>query len=417
MPITVRHGDNDLSQLAGLAALAGAANFQMPGMGGGGGGFRPIPIGPGASFAGFGNQKSAFESADKARRLRAEMAMQDKEIQAAADLEKTRNKAAAERVAEAGGLRKEMAQIEYDNEIASAKEQAKIDVSKTKTEFTNKQRAKQNEINNAMNELTEQYQAGKWTKSQYEAGQAKLNKMKLGLQPSEVLRSPGDVSPQEKTWTDPQTGALMSSNADGEPVKLADYEKTLKGRQEIAAQKVHEDKMDKMNTAINKVFEMTGKDDKPISSAERERLIRDIKEQYGISTGGGRETFGDAGAAPEFRQGGMQAGVAAGQQVAREMPEGSLLTAEGKPTKRAKQLVEMERAARPWHESEEVTGFLEERGLELTESDKSEKIEVGMSKAVLRGFMKEYGSVENVPEEYQAELMKVLEVLEQRYGG
>ncbi len=268
MAIKVQYGGGAAGSAAGqIIAQSGLANLQ-----------RQMQV---------GMQTQRIEAqagqADLARQQQAELSMQQiaasrdaqmLSIDARADIQKQSADDAMKRVTLQAGLGQEMQDREFDLEVQKMQEQAKIKARETEWKFSAETKRRIAQNNSERQAISNAFDSGIIDEEQRDNLMVANTEKMAGFQPS---AHPADENkpppPQEQTWTDPSTGALLGIDRSGNPRQIVAPDKTsgfLREQNQLKVRQAASDARNKMlATALSTTVKNmdTGKEE-PLGRSE-----------------------------------------------------------------------------------------------------------------------------------------------------
>ena len=422
MPITVKHdtGGGDISGLLMLAAAAGGAQANVPGVtqqigiqgggGGGGGGGGRI----GRSSIGASRDRFAAQAAE----LQATRDNQMRQIDADADMQKQSADDAMKKVAIQQGMDKEMKDQEYDREVKRMQEQAKADAQKFKWGFSpdvKRRMAKDNMERQAIQDAVEERRISP------EQGEAEIGKINARLDGYQATAQPADPDAppsleEQIKVVDGETWVPSSSGPRYIPFKTtkagyeAEQEKASEKLQYDAQQAKFDARSKMLTDAVSAKFkDFSGGGEVPATSKQVSDMMAEYDKQiaeYEIRDAVQRQAA----------SGGDMGGVDARNEAARV---------------NAKQQWDEQHAApgmggapapqtKPWNAELEEKG-IDVGGLKIPVKVTAEQAQLppeqGAQLAMFDSLYKKYPKYDDVPAELRPAYVRLLEFAEQYYGG
>jgi hypothetical protein len=317
-----------------------------------------------AAMAGAGGR--AERDLDRARedsmaltRLKQQRQMQQVEIDARADIQKQSADEAMARTALQHGLDKQLQEEEFDRNMATMKEQARIQAQQWEYQYTAKQRQDIARFNNAKQAIMD---SDNFSPEEKQAALSQIELQQANIQPSMMPRDPGkpiypDGQGVGEMWKD-NNGSLVSRNANGE-VKL--IQRNDQGPEHF--EKKFKNDLDMKNVEANNKLE-----------------IAKMNQRVKLATTQIEEETTDENGNPVKKK-----------RFLRNDEIQSIMKAAGIDVDQQPAEQQQQQQQAPWWQK------ARENGIDVTKADRQLPPQVGMAQAYIRQMHREYGSRDRIP--------------------
>jgi hypothetical protein len=378
MPITIRHGEGDISALAQLALLSGFMGAKtpqapaispmgLPSGGGGGGGIR----------RGGRGMSSRDIFAKQAAELQGKKDLAQMEIDARAERDKQGVSDAADLEAVKAGLTEEIKLQEFQQEKELIHERAKADAERIDYKFTDEQRREKARVENAKNAIKRAVADGAFTPEQGMAAWQKVVQIETGIGTPSASFADLDAPPppQELPFVEQTSGAIMTPDGRGGLRTNVPYKETKEGLRIVAQTELQSRMIENRQKA-------------------RDAYIADIMKP---------NAFGEKMEPKAIRAAIKDYDKIMAEQDGAQQPEPAEAPAAAAPMQ--------ERAEPTWYEA-----FEQQTGIEVKQWQRELDPRLGSMLAKWDEFRRRFKNVSDVPKEYRNEYKEVLKVAEEYYA-